>query len=838
LTVLLRPNQLTSPLQAGKFLPPLSLVFHNFFGSRTLVNLTRREAGENPALPRNCKRGNLPSVTGETREGRSQLSDEHCPYSRARRPARTVHPNPFRVTKEERMRFFRVLIGLSLLVTAASAADLRIKVVDPQSAAVAGAQVELFRGDSAIPAAIQTTSADGVAVFRGVDAASWRARVLAAGFAEQTADISSSNSEAITLSLHLAPATETITVSATRTLVPGSTAAADVEILTAGQLEVMRPVAADGALRFLPGAVVSTAGQRGGLSSLFVRGGESTYNKIIVDGVPVNNPGETFDFGVLPLAGVDRLEFVRGAQSTLYGSDAMTSVVQLWTRTGSTAVPELRFGADGGNLGTANGYASLAGAKGRFDYNLFGDQFNTMGQGPNDDYSNSLQGGNVGVKLTDWAALRVRARHSNRVTGVQSYWNFNGDPILPPDLDQRARQHTVLASAELALTGPSRWQHRFTGFEYRLDRTNIQPVNQPGRVDPFGNPIDTPFHAVAKLNRVGFDYQGDYTERSWAQTTVGYELEDEEGTTGSLPDSLSHGVRLNHAVYGQQVLSLARLSIVAGARFVHNQSFGNRTVPRVAVGFTALRGGQFFSGTRFRFSYATGIKEPSFAQSFGNGGGFPVLPNPGLKPERARSFEAGVEQKFSRNYWLIATYFNGLFRDKIDFNFLTGPACPPPSPFCGQNVNVNQALAHGAEVEFHGRPLAKLSLDGSYTYTSTQILEQPFVFDPLLEPGQPLIRRPRHSGSLLLTYLSRRWGANLGGSFIGRRTDSDFLGYGINHAAGYGRGDLGGWYAVTSRITAYVNLENAFDKQYQEVVGYPALGANVRTGMRFRIGGE
>jgi outer membrane cobalamin receptor len=736
------------------------------------------------------------------------------------------------------MRFFPILVGLSFLVTAASAAELKIKVVDPQSAAVAGAQVELFRGDSSVPAAIQTTSADGLAIFRGTDAASYRARVLAAGFAVETVDISLSNSEPITVSLRLAPVTEAVTVSATRTLVPGSAAGADVEILTSGQLEVMRPAAADDALQFLPGAVVSTAGQRGGLSSLFVRGGESTYNKVIVDGVPVNNPGETYDFGVLPMAGVDRLEFVRGAQSTLYGSDAMTSVVQLWTRTGSTPVPELRFGADGGNYGTANGYASLAGANGRFDYNLFGDQFNTMGRDPNDDYSNSLQGGNVGVKLTDWAALRVRARHSNSVTGVQGNWNFNGDPILPPDFDQRARQHTFLASAEAAITGPSRWQHRITGFEYSLDRTNIQPVNQPGRVDAFGDQIDTPFHAITKLNRAGFDYQGDFTERSWAQTTVGYEFEDENGTTGSLPDSLSHGLRLNHAVYAQQVLTLGRLSVVAGARFVHNESFGNRGVPRVALGLTALRGGNFFSGTRFRFSYATGIKEPSFAQSFGNGGGFPVLPNPALKPERVRSFEAGVEQKFSRNYSFIATYFNGLFRDKIDFNFITGAACPAPSTACGQYVNVNEAIAHGAELEFHGRPTAKLSLDGSYTYTSTQILEQPFAFDPLLGPGQPLIRRPRHSGSLLLTYLRHRWGANLGGSFIGRRADSDFLEYGIDHAAGYARVDLGGWYAITSRITAYVNLENALNKDYQEVVGYPALGANVRAGMRFRIGGE
>ena len=132
-----------------------------------------------------------------------------------------------------------------------------------------------------------------------------------------------------------------------------------------------------------------------------MRGGDSRYNKVIVDGVPIDEPGGTFDFGVLPLAETERLEFVRGAQSTLYGSDAMTSVVQTWTRAGSTTVPELRFGADGGNLDTAHGYLSLAGARGRFDYNIFGDQFNTNGQGINDEYSNSLQGANLGVSLSD-----------------------------------------------------------------------------------------------------------------------------------------------------------------------------------------------------------------------------------------------------------------------------------------------------------------------------------------------------------------------------------------------------------------------------------------------------
>jgi iron complex outermembrane receptor protein/vitamin B12 transporter len=90
----------------------------------------------------------------------------------------------------------------------------------------------------------------------------------------------------------------------------------------------------------------------------------------------------------------------------------------------------------------------------------------------------------------------------------------------------------------------------------------------------------------------------------------------------------------------------------------------------------------------------------------------------------------------------------------------------------------------------------------------------------------------------LLTYIGSRWGGNIGGSFVGRRADSDFLGLGINHAAGYARVDLGAWYAFTSRITAYANVGNALNRHYEEVVGYPALSANVRAGLRFRIGGE
>ncbi len=723
------------------------------------------------------------------------------------------------------MRSLAVVTGLMVLVAVASAAELKIKVVDPRSAAVARARVELYVKDTATPVAIETTLPDGSVSFHSAPSVSYWLRVLAPGFAEQISQVSSAAEEPVTVQLRIAAAAQTVVVTATRSLVPSQSANASVAALSGAQLEVMQPVAANEALRFLPGAVIDTQGRRGGLASLFVRGGDSRYNKTLVDGVPIDEPGGTFDFGVVPLAETDRLEFVRGAQSTLYGSDAMTSVVQTWTRSGSTAVPELRFGADGGNFATAHGYLSLAGAHKSVDYNLFGDQFYTDGQGINDEYSNSLEGANLGVRLNDAVGLRVRVRHSNAFTGVQGEWNFNGAALMPPDSDQWQRQNNLLGSVELTLAGPSRWQQRFTGYEYSHQRTNVDSVNDPGRL------FDTPFHSIADINRAGFEYQGDYVERSWARTTVGYEFEDENGFVGDLNFGVFHGLRLNHALYAQQMLNLGRVSVVAGARFVHNETFGNKGVPRVALSLLALKGGEIFSGTRLRFSYATGVKEARFDEAFASGP--TIIPNPNLKAEENRAFEAGFEQSLrGGKYSLTALYYNNLFRNQIDFAILDF------TTFTGQYENIDKSIAHGAEVELHGRPLSHLSIDAAYNYTATQILEQPFAFDNLHQPGQPLLRRPKHSGSLLLTYLARRWGANLGGSFLGRRPDSDFLGFNIDHAAGYARVDVGGWYAVTSRITGYLNIENALNKQYQEVVGYPALGANFRAGVRFRIGGE
>ncbi len=732
------------------------------------------------------------------------------------------------------MRFTRIFASFFLLFVFLSiaSAEVRVKVVDPQDAAVAGARVQLLEPGKPAPAAVLNTSAEGVAIFRQPPG-SYRVRVLAPGFAAETADISS-KVESTTIKLRLATAAETVVVTATRTPVPSQAAGADVDTLSSGELELMQPVAADDAVRFLPGAVVNTYGQRGGLSSLFVRGGESTYNKVIVDGVYISEGGETFDFGTLPLTQADRVEFSRGAQSTLYGSDAMTSVVQVWTRTGSTRIPELRFGADGGNFGTANGYASLAGVRGRFDYNLFGSQFATDGQGVNNSFSDSVQGANVGVAVSDEASLRLRVRHSNSYVGLPGAWDFNGDPLVQPLSVGDAHSNTLLGSVEADVAAPSGWQHRITASDYYYRYTDNSPE---GNIYNFASLYDY------DINHVALEYQGDYSERTWAHTTFGYRIENENAffEYPAYPPP-THGQRLNQDGYLQQQLTLGRLSVIAGGRFVHSSAFGNTGVPRVALTVLALRGGDFFSGTRLRFSYATGYMEPDFTETFV---GLPYyVPNPGLLPERTRAFEAGFQQSLSAGRWALnATYFNNLFHDQIEYGTNTGAYMGNPPGTLGQFFNVQESFAQGAEVSLQGRLRGRLSLNAAYTYTSTEYLQSPYCANDacgtsLYETGNPLLRRPKHSGTMLLSYLGTRWGANLAGSFVGRRPDSDFVDDLVDHAAGYARVDLGGWYAITSRISAYVNVANALNDHYNEVVGYPALTANFRAGMRFRIGGD
>ena len=741
------------------------------------------------------------------------------------------------------MKRFALSVFIGLVSLPVFAGDLILIVQGPSGERVAGVQISLYRAPDHAGVGIATTTGDGLVTFSKLSDGSYQAEVLAPGFAAQTVQLSAPQTGPLTIALKLATMPQTVVVSATATPDVAAETGASIDFLNRAQLTLLNPPAAADALSYIPGAIVNTSGRRGSQASLFVRGGDSDYNKVLIDGVPVNDPGGFYDFGVTPMNSIQRLEVVRGPESTIYGTDAMTSTVQLWTATGTSLQPVFEFGADGGTFSTANGYASVAGSDRIYDYNFFLNQFDTQGQGINDVYTNALQGGNIGIRFSPRVALRVRLRHSNNWTGVQSNWWFNGNPVLPPNSNQVAHQNNFLASAQLSLSGPGAWQHSFNGFEYNHLQANSQQYVDPGREF-----IDSPFSNRSEYNHAGFGYQGAWTPRPWAQTTAGYNFDDENGHitsdyapgTAYASTSDTSGVRFNNYLFAQELLTWKRVAGLAGVGYVNNSSFGNKVVPRVSGSFLLFRGNQAFSGTRLRAGYSEGIKEPSFLQSFGISGTYPVLPNPNLQPEQNKSWEAGFDQGFWGNRLsLTALYFSNQFHNQIQFQ-------TNPVDFTSQYVNLNKSTSHGAEVELHGQVGTHLSFTGAYTYTSTRIDAAPPCAQPFCDPliygvGAPLLRRPKHAGTVLFTYTRPRFGATVGAVAVGRRPDSDFL-FGlispIYYAAGYARLDLGGWYNVARHVTMYANLNNALNNHYNEVLGYPALKANFRAGLRFTFGGE
>ena len=268
----------------------------------------------------------------------------------------------------------RVLLPLLFLfgISLSAQEQFVIRVIGPDDKPISGARVTVHTMAKYVKAPSPDlvtvyTNADGEALVPISDVQ--HAQILAAGFKPAWGDCDGCGpvQHVTTYKLQLAPRSDEVQVTASGSELAGAETGTVPSSLDSKTIELIQPTAVSEAIRFLPGAVVNSQGRRGGLASLFVRGGESRYNKFIVDGVTVNDVGGTFDFGVVPTQEFNRIEFVRGAESALYGTDAMTSTLQTFSQTGSTRVPELRFGADGGTFGTAHGYASLGGVIRKFD---------------------------------------------------------------------------------------------------------------------------------------------------------------------------------------------------------------------------------------------------------------------------------------------------------------------------------------------------------------------------------------------------------------------------------------------------------------------------------------
>ena len=662
-------------------------------------------------------------------------------------------------------------------------------------------------------------------------------------------DLSSNQQRQLDLTLNLEPLSSSVVVTAEAepTLIDQSTAS--VSIITKDEIEARQSLFLTDALLFAPGIAIGRTGPEGGTASVFLNGGNSNFTKVLVDGAPINPPGAAVDFSSLTLYNIDKVEIVRGAESAIYGTDAVDGVIQLFTHRGDTRTPEFSVYAEGGSFASGSGGAQLSGLLGAFDYSVAASYFQTDGQGPDDDFLNRTLSGNFGYRFNDDNQIRLTLRDNDSIAGIPGQTLYE-----PPNLDQRYTQHLFSASARWDFATGKHWRHQISGAESYTLQVSDNPLQSfyatdPNAFCPQTNPAavataefcDFPGNSLFQYNRANVTAQTSYLLSNFG-VTAGYEYEVENAFLTSI--NVPHARRNNQAGFLDfRYRPHPRASLNFGGRAEDNANFGTRVVPRAGASLVLLYGKGFRGDTLFRAFYAEGIKEPRFDQIFGDN--FGDFGNPSLKPEASKTWTTGIDQKLLGDHiHLAAEYFSSRFYDIVTFAFcssannfcnLTTPIVP--SGF-GYFFNTDIARARGLNLSGQTRFTRWLNLAGNYTYDDSLVIKASDAFDPTELPGNRLLRRPANSGSLTLNAAFRRLNVTLGGYFTGVRTDSDFLGLGFTRNPGYARFDLSSSYRLNHGVTLYARATNLFDKQYQDALGYPALGRDMRAGVRYTFSGR
>jgi outer membrane cobalamin receptor len=456
--------------------------------------------------------------------------------------------------------------------------------------------------------------------------------------------------------------------------------------------------------------------------------------------------------------------------------------------------------------------------------------------------------------------MRLAEQNSLRLT-VRSNSSDAGQPgqslFTPPTLNEQFDLHDLSAGLSWDFSTGPHWQHRLFGFENDIHELFANPLSAFFQSpDPFGecdfprsaNAVpsafcDFPFVTRNQFNRAGFQGQSTYIARHFS-ATLGYYYEVENAGLADLPGL--HARRNNQAGFVElRWQATGRLVLNAGFREEDNANFGTRGVPRAGAAYTLRNGHDFWGATRLRVNYGQGIKEPSLDQSFGTDPCFPG--NPDLLPEQSRTTYAGVEQHLdSDKVRLTGDFFYNQFRNIVSFTdcFPGGPCPVTPPAACpssfGTFFNTDLARARGGHLAGQLQLAKNLSLAANYTYDDSRVLVSPNAFDPAELPGNRLLRRPVNSGNLVLDGGIRRFHGNVAATFVGRRTDSDFLfpPLGLTSDPGYMRVDVAASYVLSTHASVIGHVTNLFNKDYQDVLGFPALGRAAYIGMRFRLGGE
>lgn len=606
-----------------------------------------------------------------------------------------------------------------------------------------------------------------------------------------------------------------VVISANRALTPASEVASSVTIIKKEEIERSNKPFLSDLLKAVPGLSVVQQGGKGSLSSIFLRGGNAQHTLFRIDGVEINDPSSlnnAYDLSNLQLDNIERIEVLRGPQSTLYGSEAMAGVISIFTKKGSGS-PKLSLSAEGGSYGTMNGNAALNGSFKVIDYSLSYSGYKTKGFSSADkNYGNTETDGSLnnsiysrlGVKLTEFMSLDVLYNFIKSRTDLDQ----NGPDGDDPNFVYKLEESVFKTSSNISLF-EGRWNQDLGVSIMRHISHTIDDIDE---IRP-----QTSSDAYFNGSRLKLEWQNNLKVDKYNMLVFGAEAYREKANTsyfsrseyGPFNSEIPENSATTTSLYLQDQVNFANAIFAsAGLRYDKHNRFGSITTFRIAPAYLISE-----TNTKLKFTYGTGFKSPSLYNLFD-----PAFGNPDLKPEKSRGWDAGVEQYIMKDKLSLgATYFSNDFTDLIgyDNNY--------------RSINIDKVKTSGLELSLAGA-FNKLFINLNYTFTESKDKSMNSI-----DSGKDLLRRPKNKLGLNIAYSFNDADVNLELMNMGKREDRDFVTFQRVELSAYTLVNLGAAYNVTNYLKFFGRIENLLDQKYEDVLYYGTPGVSGYFGIRLSI---
>ena len=724
-----------------------------------------------------------------------------------------------------------------------SGASISGTVFDPDKRIVPGAHVTLLYLMAELEE--RETNAQGQFSFDNLPPGEYEIIARSAGFDQlpETITVKFDESKTVDLHLKLSAVQNRVVVSAG----PGgeltTQTGSSLSVVGAQEISDRGADAATDVLRGLPGVEINQSGGRGTVTSAFIRGGDSDYNLIMIDGIPMNDFGGGFDLAPLPAEGVEQVEVVRGPQSALYGSNAVAGTINLETIHGD-GPPHFSFLGEAGSLYTWRLGTDGEGLTHGFSWGYSLSRIQTRGQVQNDGYRNQTMTLNLGYSRSPRREFHVHFFGDADAVGLPGPYGSDPDGFFP-GLDPSTHQRQNLFGYQASYT--ERFSSKFQQVTSVSVATDRFEFISPSEGNSFTNNLRlaaTTRSEIAVSSKdtfvAGFEYDRDSYKDSFVDDATGAPFTLGRNSYAGFAENrwmpgdrwyITTGVRLD----GIQTDALPTDPVVPANTIV-------KVSPRISAVYLLRNpnGDGFFGATRLHSSFGTGFRPPNgFELAFTN--------NPKLKPEESISMDAGIEQRLAGDHAVLdVTYFYNHFKDQI---VSTGNL---PTNFDSENIG--RSRAYGIETNIRLRPIRSLEVTASYTWDATAILALAGFPGTVVDPyavGEPLIRRPNSAAGFNATWTKNRLMLNMNGTIRGavldlEPNDGTFACELINPVTGlpyqclfknhgYQLLNAGFAYRLPKGIEIYGHINNFLNQRYEEAFGFPSLRLNFMTGFKIDL---